>query len=127
MEQNNSERRKYVRVGVSLLISYIVIDGSQESKESITENISGGGMMIPLKEKLAVGTYLKLQLDLLKKRKKIQLEAKVVWLRPIPDEQGYTYKAGIEFINLNFAKRNVISNYVQYLDREQLLKGFSAK
>ena len=124
MKQTGPERRRYIRVGLSLLVGYTVIDVPQEHKELITKDISGGGMKLPLKEKLGVGTLLKVQLELLKEKKRILLEAKVVWVKPTPDDKEYPYEAGIEFINIGFAKRSMISNCVQYLNREELLKEF---
>lgn len=124
---NGSERRKYIRVGKSLLVSYTVIDAAEGYRETVTRNISGGGIRLPLKEKLAIGTLLKLELELLKEKKRIQLEAKVIWIRPNPEDKGFPYEAGIEFINIGFAERTMLSNCVQYLDRDRLLKEFFTK
>ncbi len=124
MKQTGPERRRYIRVGISLLVSYNVVDAPHEHKELIAKNISGGGMRLPLKEKLTVGTLLELQLGLLKEKERIQLEAKVIWVKPTPDDRQYPYEAGIEFINIDFVKRNMISNCIQYLNRAELLKEF---
>ncbi len=111
-------------MGESLLISYAVIDAAQKHWKSITKNISGGGIKLPLKEELAVGSLLKVELELLKEKKRIRLEAKVIWVKPNPEDKNFPYEAGIEFVNIGFAERTMISNCVQYLNRAELLKKF---
>jgi len=119
-EHKGPDRRKYFRVALPLLVSYTVVDAPQEIKELYPKDISGSGMRIPLKENLGVGTLLKVELDLLKDEKKIQLDAKVIWASPVPDDRQYPYEAGIEFINVDLADRIMISNCVLY--RAELLK-----
>ena len=120
MEQTNPERRKYFRVALPLLISYTVVDTPLEHKGFSSKDISGGGMRLPLKEKLAPGTLLEVQLDLLKDEKKILLKARIIWVKPVPDDVDYSYEAGIEFINIDVSERIMISNCVLY--RAELLK-----
>lgn len=122
MEQNKSERRRHGRVGQLLCVSYAVINRRQKNRELIVKNISGGGMKIPLKENLIVGTLLEVQLELLKEKKKILLKAKIVWIKPASSGKKYLYEAGVEFINVDSAERTMISNCVQYLNRDELLK-----
>ena len=124
MEYTGPERRSHIRVGVLLELSYTLVDADQEHKELAARDISGGGMRIPVREKLAIGALLKVQLELLKEKKRIQLEAKVVWIKSTSDDKEYPYEAGIEFINIDFAERTMISNCVQYLNRAELLKEF---
>jgi c-di-GMP-binding flagellar brake protein YcgR len=120
-DHKGPDRRKYFRVALPLLVSYTVVDVPQEIKELYAKDISGSGMRIPLIDNLAVGTLLKVELDLLKEERKIQLDAKVIWVSPVPDDRQYPYEAGIEFINVDLADRIMISNCVLY--RAELLKG----
>jgi c-di-GMP-binding flagellar brake protein YcgR len=124
MNQKESERRRYIRVGMQISVSYVVFDEVRESKVSIAKDISGGGMRLPLKEKLTVGTLLELQLELLKQNKTIVLEAKVVWIKPHPEDKDYPYEAGIEFLGIGAVQRSMISNYIQYLNRSELTKEY---
>lgn len=119
MEEKQPERRRYFRVMLPLLVSYTVGDVPPKQEE-YTKDISGGGMRIPIKEKLAVGTLLKVQLDLLKDQKVLELEAKVIWVNSVPDDYDYPYEAGVEFINVSFEDRLMISNCLLY--RAELLK-----
>ena len=127
MKHEGLDKRRYIRIGTSLLVSYTVLDAQGEHKELITKDVSGGGIRLPLKERLSVGTMLKVQLELLKEKKRISLEAKVIWIKPTLDDKEYSYEAGLEFINLDLAQRAMISNCVQYLNRGELLKWFFLK
>jgi len=98
-------------------VRYTVVGGAQEHKELITKDISGGGLRLSLEEKLEVGTLLKVELELLKEKKKVQLDAKVIWVEPAPDYMECSYEAGIEFINIDFAERTMINNYLLYRTR----------
>lgn len=122
------ERRRYVRINESLLLSYAPIDASHEPVHTSAKNISGGGLKIPLKDKFVVGTFLKLELELLKEKKKRNLQAKVVWIRPNSekDKEEFPYEGGIEFVNLDPEERNMLGNYFQYLNRTELLREFFA-
>ena len=120
MEHTGPERRKYFRAILPLRVSYTIVDVPQEQKEIYTKDISGAGIRLPLERELAAGTLLKVQLDLLKDEKKIELNARVIWVSPVPDDRDYPYEAGIEFIDVGVADRIMISNCVLY--RTELLK-----
>lgn len=124
MVHKGPERRGYIRVSESLSVSYTPVDATQRQYKSVAKSISGGGIKLPLKEELAVGTLLSLKLELLKAKKKIQFEARIVWVRPNPKDRNFPYEGGLEFINISSAERTMLSNYVQYLNRAELLKEF---
>lgn len=113
-KQSAQERRKYCRVWLPLEVSYAVVGKPSEKKRLVTKDVSGGGMRLALEEKLNAGTLLKIELELLKEKKKIQLDARVIWLEPAPDYMECSYEAGIEFINIGLEERIMISNYLLY-------------
>ena len=123
MKYQGPERRAHIRIGKSLVVTYAVID-VEEAFEASLSNVSGGGMRLPLKNKLVPGTRLKIKLELLKEKKRIQLEGRVIWVRPSREDNNFPYEAGVEFINIDFAKRTMLSNFIQYLNRERLLREF---
>ena len=124
MKEHNPERRHYIRVGTSILASYIVLDIYKKRNKLAAKVISGGGVTGLIKERLNPGTLLEVTLELPKENKKIVLKARVVWISPNRAGKKYSYKAGLEFINIDFAQRTRLSNYLQYLDREELFKDF---
>jgi len=124
MKEKSPERRHYIRVGTLMVLSYNVLGIHKEEKKLASKNISGGGIKLSIKERLKVGALLEVKLGLLKENKTIIFKAKVVWVNPNHDNKEYPYEVGLKFININFAQRTQLSNYVQYLDRNELLKDF---
>lgn len=124
MKEKSPERRHYIRVGTLMVLSYNVLGIHKEEKKLASKNISGGGIKLSIKERLKVGTLLEVKLELLKENKKITFKAEVVWVNPNHNNKEYPYEVGLQFININFAQRTQLSNYVQYLDRNELLKDF---
>ena len=122
--QESAERRKYFRADLPLKVNYTVIDAPVGYKQISIKDIGAGGMRLPFKEELAPGTLLDIQLELTKEQKSISLKARVIWVRPIIDNRDYPYEAGLEFIDLDFAKRNMINNYIMYLDKEEFRKEY---
>jgi c-di-GMP-binding flagellar brake protein YcgR len=116
------ERREFIRVTLSLPVRYSVVGLKQGYTESHTEDISTGGLRLVLKEALAVGTLLKLELELLKEEKTVlvNLQASIVWVNPVPSNLEYPYKAGVKFIDIGIDERMFISNCIYY--RAELLK-----
>ena len=123
MKKQNPEKRHYIRVGASISASYKMLDTSKEEMDLVAGNISGSGIKIPVEKKLKLGTLLEIKLNFLNENKKITLKAKVIWVNPDRDSKKYPYKAGLEFVNINFAQRTMLSNYAQYLNRKELLDG----
>lgn len=123
MVYTGPERREFIRVTLSLPVRYSVVGAQEEYKESYTEDISTGGVRLLLKGELAVGTILKLQLELIKEEKTIRLDAlqaRIVWVKPVFNDLEYPYKAGVEFINIDTNERLLISNCIYH--RTELLK-----
>lgn len=124
MSKDGSERREYIRIGTELLVSYTVLNTKVENKGVVTRNVSGAGIRLPLKEKCKIGTLIKINLKFPDEKKTVSFDAKVVWITPSNKNKIYPYEAGAAFVNIDFLKRTKISNYVQYLNREHLLKEF---
>ncbi len=122
MKKQNPEKRHYIRVETSILVNYKVLDASKGEEGLTAENVSGSGIKIPVKKKLKLGTLLEVKLKFLNENKATALRAKVIWINHSRSDKKYPYEAGLEFINIDFAQRTKLSNYFQYLDREELLK-----
>ncbi|MBN3039478.1 MAG: PilZ domain-containing protein [Candidatus Omnitrophica bacterium] len=120
----SSERRKFVRVGESLLLSYRTLSAQEAHQESFSNDISGGGVKMPFKEEPKVGDILELSIELLKEKKRMLLEAKVIWVKANPDDKSHPYQAGLEFTNIGLREKSMLSNYLQYLNRYALLREY---
>jgi c-di-GMP-binding flagellar brake protein YcgR len=91
------ERRKYPRFSAALPIEYGQIDTSK-SNPGHTVNISEGGLMVALSEKIGVGEKLRLKISFTigPRLHSISTTGKVVWWMPKREETGY-YRYGLEF------------------------------
>ena len=83
-------------------------------------------MRLPFKEELAPGTLLDIQLEFPKEQKNISLKARVIWVKPASGSRDYPYEAGLEFIDFDSIKRNIINNYVMCLDKDEFRKEYEA-
>jgi c-di-GMP-binding flagellar brake protein YcgR len=62
-----SQRREYPRVSISIPVVLKDINNPENSSESVTKNISGGGMQVVADKNFAVGSLLKAKLRILDK------------------------------------------------------------
>lgn len=79
---------------------------------------------MPFKEEPKVGDILELSIELLKEKKRMLLEAKVIWVKANPDDKSHPYQAGLEFTNIGLREKSMLSNYLQYLNRYALLREY---
>ncbi len=114
-----AERRKYPRLNA--FITYSIIEEENRGKTTNTKNIGAGGIAFFAKEKLAVDTILSLAITL-PDASNFQTKGKVVWGDDIhvPGDPNICCELGIEFIEINDADRQKISEYVFLrLDKDQ--------
>jgi c-di-GMP-binding flagellar brake protein YcgR len=99
------ERRLYERISVPIKLKYEAKNRPRLVSESLSKNISGGGICISLKEKLIPKTELALRIEIGSKDDAVVLSGKVVWVRrvEIVEKNSPTvyYDTGIEFIDAN--------------------------
>lgn len=124
---HGADRRRYVRVGRTLKLGYKVIHSVGKYERSVSKDISGGGIKIPFKEKPMEGSTLDLELELTQESKKFKFHGKVIWVKTQAQDKDYPYIAGIEFLNVSTAVQTMLSNYMQYLNRRELIKGILSK
>lgn len=101
---NGIERRASVRIKISLKTNYRVDEKSATRKDSVTENISLGGILMQLYEKLYPPTRLLLDIFLPNDPAPILAKGEVVWIKEKPqlDESGRkAFDVGIKFISMN--------------------------
>ena len=123
MNQETPDKREYVRIGMQLLVSYVILDKLNGGGETIAKDVSGGGIRLPIRQRLVAGTLLRMHIELMREGKKFVVEGKVVWLKPTQNQDS-PYEAGIEFIGIDPLERNMISNHIQYLSSSELVKEY---
>ncbi|MBN1405983.1 MAG: PilZ domain-containing protein, partial [Candidatus Omnitrophica bacterium] len=107
-EKVAKEERLYERLNLPLKLNYEVLTRPHDLKNTVSKNISGGGICISITEKLLPGTKLNISIMLPKNAAKpaahgsYAIKATVVWSRPVEifgNEEilGY-YDTGIQFL-----------------------------
>ena len=99
------EKRLFERISVPIKLVYEVNTRPQIINESISKNISGGGICLSLREKLLPNAQMNLRIEIGSNKDLIILNGKVVWVRRVEilEKEGPNvyYDTGIEFINAN--------------------------
>jgi len=115
------ERRKFIRIGKSLKISYQVLEtllrGGSRSKD-----ISEGGICLYIYEELKSGLILKLWIELEKSKKPIVAISRVVWCRKRAGIEP-PFEIGIRFIQIDPQDLVKLRKYILSLSRMKRLQG----
>jgi type IV pilus assembly protein PilZ len=110
---NDTDRRRYARVPLSLLIQYR-FDTLEDFLSEYSTNISMGGMFIRTDKPKDEGTLVYLQFYLRDGAKLIEGLGRVVRVNsPDPSDSGITVGMGIEFINFDEESMELIRQIVE--------------
>jgi c-di-GMP-binding flagellar brake protein YcgR len=105
-----AEQRKFVRLDSSIAVEYRITGKSVHPPlNTITRNISSGGIRIPLKSRLLVGSTLDIVLKLPNLDHDIKVVGEIVWVEP--NKEG-TYDAGIKYTHVDSNDIQKITDYV---------------
>lgn len=114
----NNERREYKRFERYLEVEYSV-KKKLCLKNGKTLNISKGGAMLLLDEKLPVSTILDIKMHIPEKNRRIEIEGEVVWTKET-DEKDLSGKrffhSGIKFIAIKEPYGTHFSDYISSLE-----------
>ena len=116
LDGTGMEKRRYIRVPSNFPVKYYSTEDPQAAYspyESMSDNISIGGMMFFAEKMFKVGELLRLDFSLPDELKKINLFviAKVVWVDEI--EKDKLYNTGVEFQNITEEQKREISLFVK--------------
>lgn len=108
------EKRKYERVKDGAKVVYKVM-GVKGEYLTPALDMGGGGLRLPLQEKIKPGTFLELNISLPDDKEPFFGLVKVAWQGPAVSKskegKGY-YETGIEFIKVGLENRKRIVRYV---------------
>ncbi|MFH1867528.1 MAG: PilZ domain-containing protein [Candidatus Omnitrophota bacterium] len=97
------EKRIYERISLPVKLTYEVKNRPRIVEESVSKNISGSGICLPLREKLPVNTELIIRIEVGKDGDGVTLNGRIVWNRRVDINGGVGplvfYDTGIELIN----------------------------
>jgi len=112
------EQRKNIRVDGPVKISYRVISPPDGWGDSVTINISKGGIALPADHTLLPGVVLELKIDLLNNTEPINATAEVVWVNK-KTNTVMPYIIGLKFLNINLRDRDRIYYYISKKSEEK--------
>jgi c-di-GMP-binding flagellar brake protein YcgR len=105
-----AEQRKFVRLDSSIAVEYRIAGKVlHPSVNSITRNISSGGIRIHLRSRLPIGSNLDIALKLPNLEHSINVVGQVVWVEP--NKEG-SYDAGIKYVQVDPDDIQKITDYV---------------
>lgn len=111
----NFERRRYPRFSIDLPIEYLRLPSS-EKRQARVSNISEGGLMIYVPEKLEIGQQLRVKIFFLVEPNLTAMEVigEVVWI-DLSLEEGNEYRSGLKFIEVSPDDLGKLKNFLQNL------------
>ncbi|MBN2097374.1 MAG: PilZ domain-containing protein [Candidatus Omnitrophica bacterium] len=114
----HQDRRKSVRLDTQLDVLYETIPNHLSLKRnSVSKNISLGGINLALNEKLQTGTMIKMQFGLPDARRLIAVQGEVVWVKEIAqrftrEKQERFFSTGIKFTQIKREDGAALSSFI---------------
>jgi len=121
------ERRRFPRIPIHLLAKYRP-QGSPASEiaiASVSKNISLNGLMLRVKEPLAVGQNLEVEINMPVFNKSIEVKLKVVWIRPLKGTDFFDI--GAKFLEISEEDRRDVLDYVNFINKMEQESRWSFK
>lgn len=117
--RDEEDRRKKIRISTEIGVLYEVLTGKKSARcNSVSRNISLGGVNLVLTEKLSPGIELNLQLDVPGQRKVVVACGRVVWVKEVsqqPDEQNKQQRAfatGVRFTSMTSKDEDGLRKFI---------------
>lgn len=107
-----SEGRQYPRVFLNLPVEYY--SDSQVPRPGHTCNVSQGGVMLNIGEKLIIGQSIDLAIffSLGPQVEAIKVNSRVVWVKNKGEKDG-TFLSGVKFVNLSPSDEGKLQNFFE--------------
>jgi len=106
------ERRKYARITGRFIVSYRILEESDNVDITQTKNLSLGGMLLTTNRKFEVGTNMALEIRLPFDPNPIMLIAKVLESREITKD--LIYDTRLSFLAVDDKHRKIMGQTVEY-------------
>ena len=107
------ERRKYIRLEYPFFVKYKPHVGPVSDDLFMTKNISAGGILFEVKEKLNISEMLDLTIDIPSSDEHIMVTGRVVWIEEL-DSMG-RYDVGVKFIDISKKDMEWMERHVEFL------------
>jgi hypothetical protein len=92
------ERRRHPRINVELPLNYSIVE-AKESHGGMIADASEGGLLVYIRERMPIGTYLKIEILFVKGLELTSIKGitKVVWLDLAARESFGEFRYGLQF------------------------------
>ena len=95
---SGEERRKDGRLSYNVPVLYVA-SKSSKFKSSRSQDVSAGGILLVLPEKLATGTQLELEFNLAEGQRPFRVLGEIIWMSEVPPEGDQRlFQTGFRFI-----------------------------
>jgi c-di-GMP-binding flagellar brake protein YcgR len=109
------ERRRFVRLDTRLPVTYRVLP-SDETKQSVTKDIGGGGVCVFVRDPLTPGTQLRIEIAVPDQERPIAFTGEVAWCEPYEiigkTQRERSVEAGVRFAQIDPKDQQAIMRYV---------------
>ena len=106
------ERRRFPRIRTDFGVEYKLKGSDAPPVKAVSVNISEGGVMMKISEKLAPETQIELKLTLQPPFGTIKTSARIVYILENYWEEYPPYRCGVEFLGLNKEDQQKIKEFV---------------
>jgi hypothetical protein len=112
MSYSGTEKRKHRRVNGRFMVSYRILEETDDIAITQTKNLSLGGMLITTNKKFNPGTTLAIEIRLPFEGDPIMLVGKVV--ESLEITQGLIYDTRVEFLSVDDKHKDIMNKTVDY-------------
>jgi len=115
---DGSERRVDVRIETILKTKYSIARSPQKTRDSRSKNISTGGVLIEMCEKLQPPTLLVLEIFILEEFGPVMATGEIIWSRELThkDNSGRRlFDSGIKFVSMSPGDKEKLDKQIRVL------------
>jgi len=113
------ENRKFVRIEWPVVIKYKTIEEPRTQDQIVGRDISEGGALFIVYERLMRGTKLDMQLEVPFDSMPIFAKGEVAWIKKIGEENSKTFEVGVVFKGLSQSDQKRLKMYIENEIRER--------
>ncbi len=107
-----TERRRYRRYRTNVEVEYDVDNTVEIKSRTRTQNISEGGVCMPMNKAVKLGKKVLMKIRLPASRQEVTALGKVVWKRPVNPNLADEEDAGIKFLGMYDDGKSVLTGYL---------------
>ena len=113
-DQLFEERRSFVRLNISIDVSYSLLDGKDNKQSATSKDIGAGGVSLLVNTQLNKGDVIKLDFLLPEFPPQIYATGQIAWVRPLNREGGgkARFEVGVKFLDILPRDKERINKYV---------------